>query len=595
MQSRRSVLFKHIVIAGAFVLGLLLATAHANAATLIHLHASNVSFYYDRFLLEADGNVRVTTSDGMTMTGDAFSMDLKLNRFVLAGHVHMQDASGAQHGAAVADFLDFKRIYFIPLTTEPDRWTFLNGDFAHPVKGREMPGDTFDLPDLAAVKPFLVASSAVVQARNFVRFPGSRVDLSNGLGLYAPLPTYYINFSTDRHLAENSLSGATFDGTYQVAGNANYISALHLRYDPTNNAYLSFEQHVASKKAYAVFSVNPATRPSKFWNLIVSDQPSANVQFRSFTQLHTYQYGLAEPLDASQFTNAQLTVGRPHSTVQLATTFDNQSLLSTGNPDHTTYATLGVSSFELNRYKPVRFSYRYGFGLVDDGFKPLQTIGGVPYNREWTHYLGFTAYTAAMDLSHRGDSGQTVKDVYLNASADKQRTWFSAPHFIDTTTTKASLSRVMDGVKQHLNSYLQYSVENIGDYYGGLQRQAYPVVTVQNGVFDPGYAAFSGLATFRTLSLGTVYTNGPDFSFSLVMRKHTDFPKPVPGFFTLPPTDIFGRYNYSPYFGEPPYDITPELRFRVNAHMAIDIARTYYFHFGGLNWSPNFVIQVTQP
>ena len=574
-----------------------MSCAAARAGTLIHVSAQHVGFYYDRFLLEADGNVRVTTTDGMTMTGDAFSMDLKLNRFVLAGHVHVQDASGAQDGAALADFLDFNRIYFLPLTTEPDRWTFLDGDFAHPAKGREMPGDTFDLPDFGSAKPFLTSTSAVVMARNYVRFPGSRVDVGSGLGVYVPLPTYYINYSSDRHLADNSLSGATFDATYQLAGNANYISAIHGRYDPTNQVYLSFEQHFSSPKAYAVFSVNPATRPSKFWNLILSDQPSDKLQIRTFTQLHTYQYGLSMPSQSSQFTNLQVNQAMPHSSVQLSTTLDNQSLLGAGpgqNPDHALFATLGVSSYELNKYKPVRFSYRYGFGLADDPYQPLQVLGGVPYHREWTHYLGANAYTPALDVSHHSPLTRTVKDLYLNASIDKQRTWFSAPHFVDSTTTTASLSRIMDGIKQHVTSYVQYSIQNVGDYYGAQQRQAYPVITQQNGVTDPGYAAFAGFATFRTLSLGTVYTNGPDFSFSLVARKHDDFPKPVPGFFTLPQTDIFGRYVYSPYFGEPPYDITPDVRVRINPHMAIDVSRTYYFHFGGLNWSPDFVIQVTQ-
>jgi len=533
----------------------------------------------------------------MTMTGDAFSMDLKLNRFVLAGHVHVQDPSGSQDGAALADFVDFNRIYFVPITTEPDRWTFLNGDFSHPAKGREMPGDTFDLPDLGMAKPFLMSSSAVIEARNYVRFPGSRVDVGSGLGMYVPLPTYYVNFSTDRHLGQNSLAGATLDATYQVAGNANYITAIHGRYDPTNQTYLSFEQHLSSPKAYAVFSVNPATRPSKFWNLILSDQPSDKLQIRTFTQLHTFQYGLSMPQQASQFTNVQIDAARPRSNVQLSTTFDNQSLLGPGpgqNPDHTLYTTLGVSSYELNSYKPVRFTYRYGLGLVDDPYRALQTLGGVPYHREWTHYFGVNAYTPAVDISHQTLLTHSVKDLYLNASIDKQRTWYSAPHHIDVTTTTASLSRIMDGITQHVTSYLQYSIQNLGDYYGAQQRQAYPVITAQNGVTNPGYAAFAGFATFRTLSLGTVYTNGPDFSFSVVARKHDDFPKPVPGFFTLPPTDIFGRYIYQPYFGEPPYDITPDVRVRVNSHLAIDVSRTYYFHFGGLNWSRAFAIQVTQ-
>ena len=129
-----------------FILASAAALAQNAPITLLYLNAKSINFYYDRFLLEADGNVRLRTSDGFTVTGDAFSMDLKLNRFMVAGHVTLHDASGTVSGAAISDFLDFKRIYFVPVTSEPDRWTFLNGDLAHPAKGRVMPGDVFYFP-----------------------------------------------------------------------------------------------------------------------------------------------------------------------------------------------------------------------------------------------------------------------------------------------------------------------------------------------------------------------------------------------------------------------------------------------------------------
>ena len=87
----------------------------ARAETVIHLKANHVAFYYNRFLLEADGGVRVSVSDGTTITGQSFSMDLKLNRFVVAGSVHVSSPAGSQDGAALADFLDFSRVYFVPI------------------------------------------------------------------------------------------------------------------------------------------------------------------------------------------------------------------------------------------------------------------------------------------------------------------------------------------------------------------------------------------------------------------------------------------------------------------------------------------------
>ena len=74
-----------------------------------------------------DAVVQFAKMNGFTVTGDAFSMDLKLNRFMVAGHVTLHDATGTVKGAAIADFLDFRRIYFVPVTGEPDRWTFLDG------------------------------------------------------------------------------------------------------------------------------------------------------------------------------------------------------------------------------------------------------------------------------------------------------------------------------------------------------------------------------------------------------------------------------------------------------------------------------------
>ncbi|HEU5480661.1 MAG TPA: hypothetical protein VFU90_12535, partial [Candidatus Tumulicola sp.] len=75
------------------------ACASARANTIVRLTADRIDFYYDRFLIEADGHVRLQTSDGFSAEGDAFSMDLKLNRYLLAGNVTLrangQQASGA--------------------------------------------------------------------------------------------------------------------------------------------------------------------------------------------------------------------------------------------------------------------------------------------------------------------------------------------------------------------------------------------------------------------------------------------------------------------------------------------------------------------
>lgn len=602
----------------AFFAAALCFRAVADAETLIHVRADGVKFYYDRFLLEADGNVRVSTSDGMTMSGDAFSMDLKLNRFVLAGHVHVQDPSGAQDGAALADFLDFNRIYFVPIVAgtgnapEPDRWTFLNGDFAHPAKGREMPGDTFFFPDLGVDKPFLTSTSAVVGSRSFVRFGGNRVDIANGMGAYIPTTSYYVNFSTDRHLGENSLAGANWDATWQVAGGANAITALHFRYDALNKGYLSLEQHVSGKKAYAVFSINPMTRPQKFWDLILSDQPSDTFQVRTFTQLATFQHGLSEPDASGQFTILQAAKGLKQSSIQLSIQDSNSSLLPPP-PTYTGYHghgpvfdhpwQLNVNSSTFNHrigHTPIYARTMYGFGYVHDAGRlgtfpsypafPLQTLQGKRYWTIWNYMGDYLLYVPDFKL---GNSYIATKNYHVNASFEDTRTWYSVPHYVDTQQTRLSVSKMFD---RHFISFLSYDVDNVGDYYGALQSIVYPsFIPVVAGVKYPGYAAFRGIATFRALALDLTYTNAGNFSASLLARKHDDFPRPIPNYFTQPALDNLGNPILSNYYlGEPPYDIRADVRVRVNSHMSIDLSRAYYFNFGYRGWSPQTVIQVTQ-
>jgi len=131
---------------GACLLGGAISTRPADAATIIRLRADHITFYYDQYQIEADGHVRVDAGDGATITGDAFSMDLKLNRFLIASHVHFSSPAGKLDGAAIADFLDFKRLYFVPVVAKPDRWTYENGDFAHPLRGRQCRATSFIFP-----------------------------------------------------------------------------------------------------------------------------------------------------------------------------------------------------------------------------------------------------------------------------------------------------------------------------------------------------------------------------------------------------------------------------------------------------------------
>lgn len=569
--------------------------SQVSAAELIHLDADRITFYYDRFLVEADGNVRVQLDDGTAIEGETFSMDAKLNRFVVAGNVSLKSPTGDLHGAAVADFLNFSRVYFVPITAKPDRWTYLDGDFAHPQKGREMPGDTFFLPDLSRDKPFIYAHHATISPNVYIAFRPAQVSVGVA---YVPTPSYVINFSTNANLAQNSLSGATADATYPFAGSNNSISALHLRYDPYDRGYLAFEQHLATDKKYAIFSVNPMNRPSKFWNLLLYDRFSERSQVQTFTQLHTFQSGLSLPVESSQYTNVTYTQAFRQSYVQVAGNFYNQSLLERpatgyfGDPSHTFNAAhpLNVQATwtgfdhrigKLPLYERIRYGLLYahdqygiqGYAAPSTGlcsqdpnspnycgtnFQPF----GVGTTL-WENNAGITLYTPSIRIGH---------STFLSAVFDKQRRW-GPPHYVDATNTTVSASRTY-GTK--LAAYLAYNVYNLADVYGAQQAIAYPsYVPVVNGVAYPGFAAFQGIATYRTLTGAITFTPNPNVALAVTAQKHRDFPEPIEF-----------------YYGQPPYTATADLRMRVNSHMLLDFQRSYYFNFANQRWSPQWVIQV---
>ncbi|MEO6836024.1 MAG: hypothetical protein ABI231_09005 [Candidatus Tumulicola sp.] len=604
-----------------------MACATAQANTIVRLTADHIAFYYDRFLIEADGNVRVQTSDGFSANGDAFSMDLKLNRFLVAGHVSLRAGNEQANGAALSDFLDFNRIYFVPVTSEPDRWTFVNGDLTHPVKGRAMPGDTFAFPEVAE-SPSLTAAEAVIGTKSFARFSGATAYLA---GAGVPLGSYVVNFSPNQYFAQNSLTGANFDATWNFAGNNNSLSAVHLRYDTQNHAFLAFEQHFVGEHEYAIFSANPLTKSARFFNLVAYEKLGQRFQIQTFTQFYVNQGFLlsAPPLAETQTTFVNMTQALPHSYLQLNSNFTNYNLLGQGSVDPTKHHAVGAgnlshpsqmqliaTSFQNRIGKLPLYEQIYGgYGFNHDSVgtnqygipippseSGLQSFGGtcvyakgaqpVPcpttYTTIWNTVFGFNLFMPSVKIGNRDNP---YKAYYLNATFNKQRQWNSLPHRVNTTTTTFSLSRQFS---RPVNSYLSYQIMNTGDYYlqGG-----YPPCTIQLDPTKPGFcppslSSFRGVSTLRTLSLGINYDPNPEFNASLIGRHHDDFPIPVPGLFPLPLTNVIGQPLYNNYLGQPPNDLTADVRFKILPHMMLDVQRTYFFNFGSVRWSPYFIVQV---
>jgi hypothetical protein len=585
------------------LLGCLQARADATAPWGQYAIAAGKVTFYGRYVLTADDNVTVRLPDGGTITGDAFSMDLRLNRFVIAGHVEVKDKGVDLRAAAVARFfMPIERTYLIPVSPEPDRWTFEDESFTHPLRGREMPGDTFFFTDVSREPPFIVGKRALLVPSESIKITPATVVLGSA---HIPSPGYFINLSSNVNYAQNSLAAAEFDGPYPFAGGNHSRSTLHIRYDPLNKLYASYEQaFFVTDSGYVTASINPMTRPQRQYNLIQDDRFAPKAEERIFFQESAFQSWLKQPLSAGALVTGQLTLALPRSYLQFNQDFFYGSLLAMprpidgqyyygdsshnwypGHPSDGTVSWIGRDT-QIGKVRWLTYRLRSGWGyahdpVIDEGteYVPPPALGGVNYTTLYHDYVGATLTTASFKLIR--DRMGIGRDLYFNAYADFQRQWFSMPHVTDNLTIAGSLSKQLT---PKLSSYVTYSIQQINDNYGSQQLLAYapnaPYSPVTNQTY-PGYEAFIGFATVRSLTEGIVFTPTEYFQASITARENHDFPVPIPG-------------PIAPLVGFTPYQITPQVRFRLLPNLQIILSRSYYFHFGIQNWDPQFTFQITK-
>jgi hypothetical protein len=568
--------------------------ASADPTRSIELHARVVDYYSNRFILTADGNVRARLSDGTVVSGNSFSMDLKLNRFLIAGNVHLDGPHVHEVGAAFAGYPDLDRNYFLEEGDLPDRWTYYGQNFTDEHKGRLQPGDAFYFPDLSGQKPYIVAKSATVFLKNNVEFPPGSL-IAPVLGAYLPTPGFVINYSSNPNFYQNGFSGAVLDIGVPFHGAADAISAMHIRYDQYRGLYTAFDQHFVHNLDYAVLSVDPLTQNQRQYNAIFYKRFSPAFEARLFFQLSALSQGLInEPTTASTYTNFVMNTKVGKYAVGFNADQYNDSLLDDAQnafaadglrqAGHPFDASLTVQSYEdeirMFRYigVPIKFQYRGGYGYNYDSYgiptqgdgTPNYTSplwGGVPYSAIYQTFLGVTVYTSSIKIA---------KLTTISAKVDRLEQWYTLPHHEITTNFSATIARTPLSVKQPA-FLLTYDNLNIGDYYGADQLHAYPpaadVYTDQYGTFT-GLSAFNGFATSRSLTGSMIYTPTPYFALNLTMQKFVVTPAPVPGL-----------------GGNPPYQFTADVRIRLAKQVLLDVARTYYFNFGNQLWSPQFAIQ----
>lgn len=575
-------LFCTLLLACAFV-----AAARADVAaaptTSLDISADRVDYFSNRSIVTADGGVRVRLSDGTVVRGETFAMDLKLNRYVVAGDVRLDGPAIHQLGAAFAGYPDLDRAYFLPASGAPVRWTFYGLDWTDNHAGREQPGDAFNLPDLTGERSYIIASGARIIPKTNVMFEGARIYTA---GVYLPSPRYVVTFSTNSHFYENGFAGARADLGVPFNGSGHSLTALHLRNDAFNGTYLALDQHFVWDNDWIVASVDPLTQEQRQYNLIGYKRFSPQLEGRLFLQESAAQAGIINrPDNAAGFGQLQLNGGLHHSGLSL--TLDNyyQYLLGFRAPpddriatadfdprwrEHPTDGQLAWTGFEnhlLPKSSLLLFRLRSGIGFAHDAYGE----GGYPNEQPGPpdatyHYAGLTLYTAPVRLA---------RDYALTASFDKQRTWFSLPHQVDVADARAALSRTFPF--QHITSYVAYETRTTGDFWGAQQRAAYPAapatVTTAFGTFG-GQDTFRGFGTLRSMTGSIVYTPTQYFALNVTGGRFWDYPGPVPG-----------------YYGQPPVQLAADLRVRVSKQLLLDLGRAYYFNFANERWTPQFGIQ----
>jgi hypothetical protein len=548
--------------------------------------ANGVNFYFNRFIVTADGNVRVRLSDGTVISGQTFSMDLKLNRYLVAGDVHVDGPTIHQAGAAFAGYPDLDRSYFLPAGDTPSRETFFGVDWAHPTTTREQPGDAYYFPDLTGERAYIEAGGVRIVPKINALFSNAHIYTA---GVYIPVPRYVVTFAADSHFFENTFFGGTFDVGVPFNGSAHSLTALHLRNDPYNGTYLAFDQHFVWDQDYIAFGIDPLTQQERQYNLVAYKRWTPKLETRLFLQESAAQAGIINrPTNAAGFGELQVAGGFRGSNISY--TQDNyyqyllgipqgltdlNTLTANFDPRWKEHPVDGVLAFtggptplergKIGLYLRPRAGAGFAHDIYGEGGFPNEQPG--PPDSTY-HYLGGTLYTAPIRLSSTAS---------LSASYDRQRMWFNLPHEVDLGDLLFTAADSRE--RLHLRYYLAYEVKTTDDYWGSQQLAAYTpypnTVTTPFGTYS-GQAAFRGLGTSRGYTASLIYAPTSFFAFKTILSRFYDTPAPVPGL-----------------YGQPPWQLTTDLRFRVSRQILVDVTRSYYFNFADERWTPVLGVQVS--
>jgi hypothetical protein len=535
----------------------------AAATETYRLSADRTAFYTNRFILQAVGNVQLDLGSGRHISADFFSMDIHGNRFIVAGNVQLHEPNVDEAFVALSADLVARRAYAIAVNDTLERWSFSENDFAHPQRDAQVPSDAFDLP-LISEPATKLGHKVTIGTRNYVRYGSCVTQFIGGAGLYIPVPDCYVNVGDDPDLAQSALAGSNLGGEISLTGSANAASGVFINYDRVNGLYAALQQNVSSPKAWAVLGVTASGHPGL--SIVAAATPSDSFGMRVSTDLQSLAATPTNAITSFRYSDLRLAQALPFGYAELFASSGTESGSGTTfRPTRPLSAQLDLASPNVPIGKAVFGTMRLGYGEQHDPFG-LQQLGPTNYTTLGFAYLNAAISAPAIEIG--GSDPRRHFDLGVLTSWTIQR--FSIPHETTSVTTAISLSKDVGTT----NLSLGYTLSNVADRYAD-QQLAYPIMA----------GGFNGLATFRTLAFGAAFEASPQFTASLIVRAHDDFPKPAQNVFPVVEAAPLGQNPYPYQLGRPPVDVTLGFRVRINPQLSLDVTDTQFINAHG--WKTN--------
>ena len=459
-----------LVLTVGFAVG---ATRAVEAKATISLNAREMAFYATTLAIVAHGDVAIDAAGLGRGSADAAYVDMRKNRFVLAGHARL----GAHAGDALA--VDVENRTVDVLSVEDGA---TNGDFTFPDVN---PRDVFIRSRHAAIVPHANA-----------RFTPASFPSSAGA---VPVPSYLYTFAESSGFAAQSLPGAAFDQPYGLLGSPSSLLAAHVRYVSGTGPDLALDQHlVDGNRSYLVSSIDAP----------ISATRSLGINgYRQLGRRYTTEIdGIGNA--QTYFLHTSQTAAFGNAGARLDTSFFSggglASDLTLRSPD-----------------RPLPFGLTYRFqGDLGLQFQRGGVFAQLPdaahYTSLWHHGIDLFVATPQFRMPLRTTLGLTF---------DTGETWYAFPHAHGTFSATATAARRF-GPLTVTGIYAQSEdVQTFGAAQGLFYAPPIPPLIAPDGTPWPGFAAFSGATTLRPAQLGFQLVTSPATTYRLTYSHTDDFPQ----------------------------------------------------------------------